>query len=89
MKINNYSITQDTAAVLTCIEEATTLWGHVYDAIAMHYDEAQIGTGGADGKGKIGNNIFDALQTIQNELFEIMQGEIIENLCTTSKEKEI
>lgn len=85
MKINSYSITQDTAAVLTCIEEASTLWGHIYEAIAMHYDEAQIGTGEA----KIGNNIFEALQTIQNELFEIMQGEIIENLCTTSEKKEI
>ena len=55
----------------------------------MHYDEAQIGTGGAEDKAKIGNNIFEALQTIQNELFEIMQGEIVENLCTTSEKKEI
>lgn len=89
MKINSYSITQDTAAVLTCIEEASTLWGHIYEAIAMHYDEAQIGTGEAEDKEKIGNNIFEALQTIQNELFEIMQGEIVENLCTTSEKKEI
>lgn len=87
MEIKEYKLSKETSALMTCIEELTELQGHVFEALEMFYDEAQIGGEGVEGK--IGSKLFDALGVARDELFAIMDGEIVQNLCTTSKEKEI
>lgn len=91
MEIKEYKLTKDTSAIVTCIEEVTNLQGNIYEAIALHYDEAQIacGAGVEADKEKIGYKLFEALEVVRDKLFELMKNEVVENLCTTSKEKEI
>lgn len=85
MDIKNYSVSKDTAALISCLEELSTVHEHIYEALSLHYDENQIGY-----EDKVGGQIFSKLFEVRKEVFEIIREVIEENLSSiTSGDKEI
>lgn len=90
MEVRTYNLTKETSALITCIEQCTELHSNILEALEMYYDERQIAfTGVEEDKEKIGYDLFNAIQKVQDELFKLAKEEVIQNLCTTSKDKEI
>lgn len=81
MQINKYSVSKDTAALLTCLEELSEVHNHVYSAIALHYSEEQAED--------IGQRITLSLMEARESIYEIIKGIIEENLCSSEDKKEI
>lgn len=82
MEVKNYSVSKDTAALISCLEELSTVHSHIYEALAMHYDERAV-------ESELGEAVFSKLCEVRNEVYKLIQAEMEENLCTTSTEKEI
>lgn len=80
--MEKYKVSEDTAALIGCIEKCNDLHDYIYDALVKHYDEKAV-------EREIGSPVFDKLQEVREELFKVLNAVIAENLCTTSTEKEI
>ena len=80
MKVNEYTLSRDTAAVISCIEKINEVKKHVEEALLLHYEES--GVWGEDG---MGTPVFHALIQAKEELHKIVSYLIEENLCTTAQ----
>jgi len=80
MKVNEYTLSRDTAAVISCIEEINEVKKHVEEALLLHYEES--GVWGEEG---MGTPVFHALTQAKEELHKIVSYLIEENLCDTDK----
>ena len=79
-----YRVSKETAALLSCIEELSTLYGHIYDALSLTYDGVlQID------RGVVGKALFDALQVVDSELYSFLSQSIRENLSPSSGVRQI
>ena len=84
LQIQKYSVTKETAALLSCIEELNTLYGHIYEALSLIYDPVMQVDGGV-----VGKELFEALQKADSELCSFVAQSIRESLCSTSGVREI
>lgn len=80
MKVNEYTLSRDTAAVISCIEEINEVKKHVEEALLLHYEE-----NGVWGEEGMGTPVFHALIQAKEELHKIVSYLIEENLCTTAQ----
>ena len=80
MKVNEYTLSRDTAAVISCIEEINEVKKHVEEALLLHYEES-----GVWGENGMGTPVFHALTQAKEELHKIVSYLIEENLCDTDK----
>jgi len=80
MKVNEYTLSRDTAAVISCIEEINVVKKHVEEALLLHYEES-----GVWGENGMGTPVFHALTQAKEELHKIVSYLIEENLCDTDK----
>lgn len=84
LQIQKYSVTKETAALLSCIEELNTLYGHIYEALSLIYDPVMQVDGGV-----VGKELFEALRVVDSELYSFVAQSIRESLCSTSGVREI
>ena len=84
LQIQKYSVTKETAALLSCIEELNTLYGHIYEALSLIYDPVMQVDGGV-----VGKELFEALRVVDSELYSFLSQSIRESLCITSGVREI
>ena len=84
LQIQKYSVTKETAALLSCIEELNTLYGHIYEALSLIYDPVMQLDGGV-----VGKELFEDLRVVDSELYSFVAQSIRESLCSTSGVMEI
>lgn len=84
LQIQKYSVTKETAALLSCIEELNTLYGHIYEALSLIYDPVMQVDGGV-----VSKELFEALRVVDSELYSFVAQSIRESLCSTSGVRKI
>lgn len=74
LQINNYAVSKETAALLTCLEEIRDIYGDIKEALSINYSLEDVE------RGKVGKEIFDALDTISDKLLEMVGSGIFESI---------
>lgn len=78
LQFGNYSVSKGTAALLSCIEEKRDFYGHIREALSLNYGEEAID------EERVGKELFEALNKVEEELFSLLKDNIYENVNTLS-----
>lgn len=85
----NVAMPKACAEIYNCIKETATLHNDIINALLVFYDEDQIDVACSEQtKNRIGHNIFEAINTIRQGLFDVMQEIITDDIYTLQLDNE-